>query len=179
MAAKQLEFLKALVPGLARVAQLYNPKYAGGPMNAKYIEAAARVGISLVRVTVTSAADLEPAFAEAARQRASAMLVPPEPLYAERWKRIAQLAKQFRMPSAGQASGYARAGGLVSYGADWADGFMRMAPYVGKILGGAKPADLPVELADRFELVINLRTAAELGLAIPQAVLLQATEVIE
>lgn len=71
------------------------------------------------------------------------------------------------------------AGGLISYGADLTDAFMRMAPYVDKILRGAKPADLPVEQADRFELVINRKTAAELGLTIPQSVLLQATEVIE
>ncbi len=179
LAAKQLEFLRAVVPGLARVAQLYNPKYAGGPMNAKYVEAAARAGISLVRVTVTGAADLEPAFAEAAREKASAMLVPPEPLYAEQGKRIVQLAKQFRMASSGQSREYAAAGGLISYGANYPDGFMRMAPYVDRILRGAKPADLPVEQADRFELLINRRTAAELGLTIPQSVLLQATEVIE
>jgi putative ABC transport system substrate-binding protein len=179
LAAKQLEFLKAMVPGLARVAQLYNPKYAGGPMNAKYVEAAARAGIALVRVTVTSAADLEPAFAEAAREKASAMLVPPEPLYAEHRKRIVQLAKQFRMASSGQARHYAEAGGLISYGADYSDGFMRMAPYVDKILRGAKPADLPAQLADRFELVVNRGTAKDLALTIPQSVLVQATEVIE
>lgn len=179
LAAKQLEFLKAMVPGLERVAQLYNPKYAGGPMNAKYLEAAARAGISLVRVTVTGAADLEPAFAEAAREGASAMLVPPEPLYAEQRKRIGQLAKQFRMASSGQAREYAAGGGLISYGANYFDGFMRMAPYVDKILRGAKPADLPVQLADRFELVVNRKTAAALGLVIPQSVLVQATEVIE
>lgn len=179
LAGKQLEFLRAIVPGLARVAQLYNPKYAGGPLNAKYVDAAAHAGISLVRVTVTSAADLEPAFAEAAREKVSAMLVPPEPLYAEQTKRIVQLAKQFRMPSSGQASAYARAGGLISYGADYVDGFMRMASYVDKILRGAKPADLPVQLSDRFELVVNRKTAAELGLTIPQSVLLRADRVIE
>jgi putative tryptophan/tyrosine transport system substrate-binding protein len=179
LAGKQLEFLRVVVPGLARVAQLYNPKYAGGPMNAKYVEAAARAGISLVRVTVTGAADLEPAFAEAAREKASAMLVPPEPLYAEQGRRIAQLAKQFRMASSGQAREYAEGGGLISYGADYSDGFMRIAPYVDKILRGATPADLPVQLADRFELVVNRGTAKALGLTIPQSVLLQATEVIE
>jgi putative ABC transport system substrate-binding protein len=179
LAAKQLEFLRAMVPGLTRVAQLYNPKYAGGPMNAKYVEAAARAGISLVRVTVTSAADLEPAFAQATRENASAMLVPPEPLYAEQAKRIVQLAKQFRMASSGQSREYAAAGGVISYGANYADGFMRMVPYVDRILRGAKPADLPVQLADQFELVVNRKAAAELGLIIPQWVLLQATEVIE
>jgi putative ABC transport system substrate-binding protein len=179
LAAKQLELLTAVVPGLARVAQLHNPKYAGGPLNAKYIEAAARAGISLVRVTVSSAADLEPAFAAAAREGAAAMLVPPEPLYGEAREPIARLALRYRMASSGQAREYAEAGGLISYGANLLDGFMRMAPYVDKILRGAKPADLPVELADRFDLVVNLKTAKALGLTIPQSVLLQATEVIE
>ena len=179
LATKQLEFLRASVPGLSRVAQLYDPKYAGGPLNANYIKAAARAGMILIRVAVSSAADLEPAFAEAAREKASAMLVPPLPAYTELRERIAQLAKQYRMASSNQLREYAEAGGLISYGADQPDAFMRMAPYVDKILRGAKPADLPVQLADRFELVVNLRTAKELGLTIPQSVLLQATEVIE
>ena len=179
LATKQLEFLSAVVPALARVAQLYDPKYAGGPLNANYMEAAARAGISLVRVTVTKAADLEPAFAAAARQKVPAMLVPPEPLYGENRERIAQLAKQFRMASSGQAREYAEAGGLISYGANLTDGFMRMAFYVDQILRGAKPADLPVQLSDRFELIVNRKTAKELGLTIPPSVLLQADQVIE
>jgi putative ABC transport system substrate-binding protein len=83
------------------------------------------------------------------------------------------------MASSFQMREFVEAGGLISYGANLPDGFMRMAPYVDKILRGAKPADLPVEKADRFELVVNRRTAKELGLTIPQSVLLQATEVIE
>jgi ABC-type uncharacterized transport system substrate-binding protein len=179
LATKQLEFLSAMVPDLARVAQLYNPKYAGGPLNANYVEAAERAAITLIRVTVSSAAGLEPAFATAARQRAQAMLVPPEPLYGAHRKRIAQLAKKFRMASSGQVGEFSEAGGLISYGANLVDGFMRMAFYMDKILRGAKPADLPVEQADRFELVINRKTAADLGLTIPQSLLLRADRVIE
>jgi putative ABC transport system substrate-binding protein len=179
LAAKQLGFLRAVVPGLARVAQLHDPKFAGGPLNKNYIEAAARAGISLVRVAVSSASDLEPAFAEAAREKASGMLVPPLPLYGDLGERIAQLALRYRMASSAQAREYVETGGLISYGANLSDGFMRMAPYVDSILRGAKPADLPVQLADRFELVVNRRTAKALGLTIPQSVLLQATEVIE
>jgi putative ABC transport system substrate-binding protein len=107
------------------------------------------------------------------------MLIPPLPLYVDHSGRIAQLAKQFRMPCAGQMREFAAAGGLISYGANLSDGFLRMAYYVDKILRGVKPAELPVEQADRFEIVVNRRTAAELGLKIPQVVLLQATEVIE
>ena len=140
LAAKQLDFLRAMVPGLARVAQIYDPKYAGGPLNANYIEAAARAAIPLVRVAVSSAADLEPAFAEAAREKASAMLVPPLPGYVELRERIAQLAKQHRMASSFQMAEFVRAGGLISYGADLPDGFMRMAPYVDKIQQQVLPA---------------------------------------
>ncbi len=179
VAPKQFELLKALMPGLTRAAQLHDPKYAGGPLNAIYIDEAPRAGLALIRVAARSAEELEQAFAAAAREQARAMVIPPLPLYVDQSARIAQLAKQFRMASAGQVREYAEAGGLISYGANLADGFMRMAPYVDKILRGAKPADLPVEQADRFELVLNRKTAKELGLAIPQSVLLQATEVID
>jgi ABC-type uncharacterized transport system substrate-binding protein len=179
LATKQIELLRALVPGLARLAQIHDPKYAGSTLNDNYIQEAARTGIALIRVPVSSPGDLEQAFATATREKAAAMLVPPLPLYTDLRGRIAQLAKQHRMASAGQLREYAEVGGLISFGSNLADGFMRMAPYVDKILRGAKPADLPVQLADRFELVINRKTAAELGLTIPQAVLMQATEVIE
>jgi putative ABC transport system substrate-binding protein len=179
VAPKQFELLKALVPGLARVAQLHDPKYMGGPLNATYIEAAARAGIALIPVVASTAAELEPAFAAAVRERAGAMVIPPRPLHSDQNERIVQLAKQFRMPCAAQTREFPAAGGLVSYGSDLNDGFLRTATYVDKILRGAKPSDLPVEQADRFELVVNRRTATELGLTIPQVVLLQATEVIE
>src|SRR6185503_10285442 len=123
--------------------------------------------------------EFERAFAAATRERATAMLIPPLPLYADHCGRIAQLAKQFRMPCAGQMREFAAAGGLISYGANLPDGFLRMAYYVDKILRGAKPAELPVEQADRFEIVVNRRTAVELGLKIPPVVLVQATVVIE
>jgi putative ABC transport system substrate-binding protein len=179
LATKQIELLRALVPGLARLAQIYDPKYAGSTLNDNYIQEAARTGIALIRVAVSVPGDLEQAFATAAREKAAAMLVPPLPLYTDLRGRIAQFAKRFRMASAGQLREYAEAGGLISYGSNLADGFMRMAPYVDRILRGARPADLPVQLADRFELVINRKTAAELGVTIPQTVLMQATEIIE
>ena len=105
--------------------------------------------------------------------------MPPHPLYAQQRERIAQLALRHRIASAFQARTFVVAGGLVSYGTDLVDGFLRTAAYVDKILRGAKPADLPVEQADRFEVVLNRKTAAALGLTIPKSMLLQATEVIE
>jgi len=179
VAPKQIELLKAMVPGLARMAQLYDPKYAGGGLNETYIEEATRVGVELLPVAASSPEEFERAFAAATRERATAMLIPPLPLYADHSERIAQLAKQFRMPCAGQMREFAAAGGLISYGANLPDGFLRMAYYVDKILRGAKPAELPVEQADRFEIVVNRRTAVELGLKIPPVVLVQATVVIE
>jgi len=119
------------------------------------------------------------AFARAARERAAAMVIPPLPLYGEQGARIAQLAKQYRIPTAAQYRSFVVSGGLVSYGSDLIDGFLRTGAYVDKILKGAKPADLPVEQADRFELVVNRGTARALGLTIPQSILLRADEVIE
>lgn len=176
VAPKQIELLKAMVPGLTRMAQLYDPKYAGGSLNAAYMEEAARAGGALIRVAASSPGEFEQAFAAAAREGATAMLIPPLPLYADHSERIAQLAKQFRMPCAAQMREFPAAGGLISYGANLTDGFLRMTYYVDKILRGAKPSELPVEQADRFEIVVNRRTAAELGLRIPPVVLLQATE---
>jgi len=180
IAPKQFELLKALIPNLRRVAELRDPKFDRTQLlSAQLRDAAARAGIALIQVDASSAGELEQAFATATRERAQAMVVPPLPLYGEQSKRIAQLANQYRIPTAAQYRSFVDAGGLISYGPDLADGFVRTAVYVDKILRGAKPAELPVEQADRFELVLNRKTAAALGLTIPQSVMLQATEVIE
>lgn len=180
IAPKQLELLKALVPNLQRVAELRDPKFEGTQaMSDQLKDAAARAGFSLIQVEASSPAELGTAFAAAARQRATAMVVPPLSSYAENAARIAQLAKQYRIPTAFQFRSFVAAGGLVSYGSDLNDAFLRTAAYVDKILRGAKPADLPVEQADRFETIVNRGTAKALGLTIPQSVLLRADEVIE
>jgi putative ABC transport system substrate-binding protein len=180
IAPKQLELLKALVPNLQRVAELRDPKFDGAQsMSDQLKDAAARAGLALIQVDASSVAEFEPAFAAAARRRATAMVVPPLSPYADSAARIAQLAKHYRIATAFQVRGFVTAGGLVSYGSDLTDGFLRTTAYVDKILRGAKPADLPVEQANRFETVVNRRTAAELGLTIPQSVLLRADEVIE
>ena len=182
VAPKQIELLRAMVPKLRRVAELGHPGYdkaATGTGQSPLSKAAASVNITLVRVVATTAAELDSAFAAAARERVGAMVVPPMPLYGAQGKRIAELAKRYRIPVAAQARGFVADGALVSYGPDIREAFLRTAAYVDKILRGAKPADLPVEQVDRFQTVINLRTARELGLAIPQSVLLRADEVIE
>jgi putative ABC transport system substrate-binding protein len=180
IASKQFELLKALIPRVEHVAELRDPKWQiGEALSARLKDAASRTGVILIQVDASSPDELDKAFAAAARGRAMAMVVPPLPLYGAHAKRIAQLSKHYRIPTVSQARHYVTAGGLASYGSNLVDGFLRTATYVDKILRGAKPADLPVEQADRFELVINRKTAAELGITIPQSVLLQATEVIE
>ena len=178
-APKQFELLKALQPSLARVAELYDPNYAGGPLRARYKELAQRAGVTLIPVACSSAADLESAFTTAVREGTTAMVINPLPLYAVLASRIAQLAIRHRIVAIAQTRIYPDAGGLLSYGGDLFDQFLRTAGYVDRILRGARPADLPVEQPDRFQLVINLKAAKALGLSIPQIVLLQATEVIE
>lgn len=179
LAAKQLELLKALRPGLARVAELYDPKYPVGPVRNQYKVSAAQAGVALIPAAASSAAELEGAFATAARERATAMVIDPLPMYGGLSTRIAQLSIEHRIAAVSQTRGYPYAGGLVSYGPDQVDQFVRAANYVDRILRGARPADLPVEQPERFEMVINLKAAKALGIAVPQTVLLQATEVLE
>jgi putative ABC transport system substrate-binding protein len=180
IAPKQFELLKALLPGLARVAELRDPKWEGAQaLSDRFRDAAARAAVTLVTVEASSAAELEGAFSAAARQRATAMVIPPIPLFGTQGVRIAQLGKQYRIAIAAQARSFVTDGGLVSYGSDNTDGFARTAAYVDKILRGAKPADLPVEQADRFETIVNRATANSLGLTIPPSVLIRADEVIE
>ena len=180
VAPKSLELIKTLIPDLKRVAELRDPNFAGTPaMSAQLKAAAPRLGITLIQVGASAADELEPAFAAAAREKVQAMLVPPLPLYGEQRKLIAELGKKYRIATASQFRSFVEAGGLVSYGSDLNDGFVRTATYVDRILRGAKPADLPVEQSDRFVITLNRRTAAELGLKIPQDLLLRADEVFE
>lgn len=180
VAPKQLELLKALDPRLQRAAALTDARLGTSrPYTESAARAATTLGLSLLELDAGSPAGIDRAFDAAVRGRATAMILPPHPLYAEHREHIAQLALRHRVASAFQARAFVVSGGLLSYGIDLVDGFLRTAKYVDKILRGAKPADLPVEQADRFEIVLNRKTAAALGLTIPQSVLLQATEVIE
>jgi len=181
IAGKQIELLKVLMPKLERVAELRSPAVGklAFDVSARLASAARRTGVGLTHLDADKAADIEPAFAAASRAQIQAMVVVPIALYFSEIQSIVRLAKQHRIATMFGSRTLVAAGGLASYGPDFVDAFARAAPYVDKILRGAKPADLPVEQADRFELVINRKTAAELGLAIPQSVLLQATEVIE
>jgi putative ABC transport system substrate-binding protein len=122
---------------------------------------------------------LDKAFENAVKARAGALFIIPSRLIARNLNRVADLAAKSRLPSMFQASGFADAGGLMTYGPDFSDMFRRAATYVDKILRGAKPADLPVEQPTKFEFVVNMKTAKALGITVPQTILVQATRVIQ
>jgi ABC-type uncharacterized transport system substrate-binding protein len=181
LSGKRLELLKEAVPGLARVAFLWNPDVRGAVLDYKETEERARsLRLELRSLEVYTAEDLERAFATLRGERPQAFIVAAANLvmFARRTA-IAQFAQSNRLASMYAAREYVDAGGLMSYGANVSDMFRRSALYVDKILKGAKPADLPVEQPTKFELVINLKTARALGLTIPQSILVRADEVIQ
>jgi len=180
MLGKRLELLKEMVPKLTRVAVLWNPQRAGSALNWKEIQLSARqLGVQLHSLEVRSPDEFDKAFEDATGARAGALFIIPDPVIVAHLKRIAGLAAKSRLPSIFHISEFADSGGLVAYGPDRADLFRRAATFVDKILKGAKPSDLPVEQATKFELVINMKTAKALGITIPQSILVRADRVIE
>jgi putative ABC transport system substrate-binding protein len=180
LGGKRLELLKRTVPRLARVAVFWNPPNpAYGPI-LKELEAAAQaLGMKIVRLEVRVPEDFEGAFEVATRQRVGALILPGDPLVSNLPKMVAELALKYRLPTMMDIKEFVEAGGLLSLGLDLVDSYRRAATHVDKILKGAKPADLPMEQPAKFDLFVNLKTARALGLTIPQAVLLQATQVIQ
>ena len=182
LGGKRLELLKAAVPKLARVAVLYDPANPANELDVKEkLPAAARaLKLTLQPREVRDVDGLEKVFAALNKQRPDAFYVHGRgPLIAANVKRIADLALKSRLPSMYNNKEAVDAGGLMSYGADTADSYRLVAWYVDKILKGTKPADLPVQQPMKFELVINLKTANQIGITIPQWVLMQAQEVIK
>ncbi len=180
LVGKRLELLKEMVPKVSRVAVLWNPKSAVATLYWKEIQLPARqLEIELHSLEVWSPDDFDKAFAVVAKARAGALLVIQDSLMVANRKRIVGLAAKSRLPSIYHISEFADAGGLVSYGADRTDLHRRAATFVDKILKGAKPGDLPIDRATKFELVVNLKTARALGITIPQSILLHADRVIE
>jgi ABC-type uncharacterized transport system substrate-binding protein len=174
LGGKRLELLKEAVPKLARVAVLYDPAIPGSVIAVKEdLPVAARaLKLTLQPWEIRTVDDFERVFAALSEQRPDGLYVPGggQLMIANR-KRIADLALKSRLPSVYGTREYVETGGLISYGADEADSYRRVATYVDKILKGAKPADLPVEQPTKFELVINLKTAKHIGLTIPQKVM--------
>jgi len=177
---KNLQLLKEVVPGVARVAVLWNPDNPVWTLTLKRLhEEAPTLGVKLQPLAVRGPGDLEAAFATAAREKAGALLVFREGIFTPLRQRIVNFAATHRLPAIYGAQSFIEVGGLIVYAANFLDMLRRAGSYVDKILKGARPADLPVEQPTKFELVINLKTAKALGLTIPQSVLLRADQVIE
>jgi putative tryptophan/tyrosine transport system substrate-binding protein len=178
---KRLELLKEVVPWAKRVAVLGQEENAANALDFKEMQpAASALGVELHRIEVRSPNDLEVAFSRmTGTVRSAALLLQSSTLFFDNRKRIADLATRSRLPAIYDASGFADAGVLMSYGSDRFDLYRRAATYIDKILKGAKPADLPVEQPMKFELVINLKTAKQIGLTIPPNVLARADRVIK
>src|SRR5262245_49235964 len=180
VAGKRLQVLKDAVPNVSRVAFLRNKANASHIPYFNDLQAAAReLRLTLQSVEVQAPDEFERAFAEMMRKRPGALIVTVDAVHLLSQAWIIDFAAKRRLPVLYQLKEYVEAGGLMSYGASATDNWRRAATYVGKILKGSKPADLPVEQPTKFELVINLKTAKALGLTIPQSLLLRADQVIE
>jgi len=178
--AKSLDLLKATIPELTRVAVIWDPATPSHVPALKAVEAVGRsLGLRLQTLAVRSATEFDSAFSAIVKEGAGAVLVLSTPVFMGGAKRLAELALTHKLPTMFGPREHVEAGGLLSYGPDRADLYRRAAAYVDKILKGVNPADLPVQQATKFELVINLKTAKALGLTIPQSVLLRANEVID
>jgi putative tryptophan/tyrosine transport system substrate-binding protein len=181
LGGKRLELLKEAVPKLARVAVLYDPAIPGTTREVKEVlpVAARALGLTVQPWEVRDADGFEKVFAALNKQRPDGLYVPGGTLMNINQKRTIGFALKSRLPSVYTTSASVEAGGLMSYGADLADSYRRVAYYVDRILKGAKPADLPVEQPTKFDLVINLKTAEQIGLTIPQSMLYRADKVIK
>jgi len=181
LGGKRLELLKEAVPKVTRVAVLYDPAAPGSLRELKETlpVPAGALGLIVRSWEVRAADGFERVFAALRKDRSDGLYVAGGPLMGANGKRIADFALKSRLPSVYGDRGYVDAGGLMYYGADLADIYRRVAYYVDKILKGAKPTDLPVEQPKKFELVINLKTAKQIGLTIPQSMLFRADKVIK
>jgi putative tryptophan/tyrosine transport system substrate-binding protein len=179
LAGKRLELLKETVPKLLRVAVLWDPQNPSSTQEWKESQTAARnLELQLHSMAVRSADQYESAFKEALRARSAALAVCSTPLAASNQERVVELATKNRLPAIYVQGSFVISGGLMSYGADRTERYKRVAVFVDKILHGAKPADLPVEQPKKFEFIINLKTAKQIGLTIPPNVLARADRII-
>ena len=179
-AVKSLALLKEVVPSAKRVAILSNPTNSSLPHVVQDMQAAARkLRLEITVVNAGAPAEFEKAFAEIARGRVDGLVILSDAMLLIESARLTTLAAKHRLPTMGGNNDIPESGGLMSYGANRLDMIRRAAALVDKILKGAKPADLPVEQPTKFDLVVNMRTANDLGLKIPNSILVQATKVIE
>jgi len=179
LSTKRLEMLKEVILGVSRVAVFWNPDDPAAKISLRETEDAAKAqAMHLQILEIREASDFESAFRAANKGRVRALILLPAPIVATQAKQIAELALKNNLPAISPVSEFPNAGGLMSYGANLAELYRRAATYVDKILKGAKPADLPVEQPTKFELIINLKTAKQIGLTIPPNVLARADRVI-
>ena len=177
---KRLELLKEIFPKLSKVAMLWNNGNAGMAIEAgKTREVARPLGITLQDRGVKDPNELDMVFAVMTKDRPDGFLALMDPVLNSNQKRILDFLAQNRLPAIFENKDWVEAGGLISYGANYADANRHAAMLMDKILKGAKPADLPVEQPTKFELVINLKTAKQIGVTIPQSVLIKADRVIQ
>jgi putative tryptophan/tyrosine transport system substrate-binding protein len=180
LAAKSLEILKQAVPGATRFGVLWNPTTPSHAKVVEEVEAAGKtLGIELSMIRIRSIEDFEPSFVTMMREQVAAFLVPPSPLTNSQPVALAELGLKYRLPGMFGNKDNVRAGGLMSYGADFNYMYGHAATYIDKILKGEKPSDLPVEQASKYDLVLNLKTARTLGIEMPPILLARADEVIE
>jgi putative ABC transport system substrate-binding protein len=180
LVGKRLEVLKEAAPRVTRVAILSNPQHPGEQRELRETQRAARaMGMILEYHQTRTSAEFDAAYDAISKQNVNGLLVFPEGVTLANRQRIIDFAAQHRLPSMLGWKEFVEAGGLMAYGPNRADSFRRIAAYVDKILKGRKPADLPVELPKKFELVFNLTTAKQIGLTIPPSVLARADKVIK
>jgi putative ABC transport system substrate-binding protein len=177
---KRLELLHELVPAATIIALLLNPTYPSAEKQSTDLQAAARtIGLQLHVLHATSEREFDTVFATLAQMRASALVIGNDPFFNSRSEQLAALSVRHVMPTIFQNREFAAAGGLMSYGTNLAETYRQVGIYTGRILRGEKPADMPVQQPTKFELIINLKTAKALGIAVPLPLTGRADEVIE
>jgi putative tryptophan/tyrosine transport system substrate-binding protein len=180
LSPKRIEMVSELVPGAKVIALLVNPNNAIAASTIQNSQEAARTkGVELLVLKASTESEIDAAFATLSQARAGALIQPSDVLFNNRLDQLVALASRHAVPTIYDWREYPAAGGLISYGPSRTGLWRQVGIYVGKILKGAKPADLPVEQPTRFELVVNLNTAKALGLTVPPSILARADEVIE
>ena len=179
LVAKQLSLLRELVPGALRIAVLINPRTASASATADVESAAHAMGLQAQIFNASHSREIIDAFTTIARDHHEALLVGPDPYFVVRRAQLVTLAARHAIPTSYNVRDFVEAGGLMSYGTNAVDAYRQVGVYAGRILKGAKPADLPVVQSSKFEFVINLATAMMLGIVVPPTLLARADEVIE